>query len=53
MSYWKRWERFNPLARVGMIAGGVVLAAQQAIRLHGDPSAPERARRAIDRLLAR
>ncbi len=27
MSYWKRWERFNPLARVGMIAGGVVLAA--------------------------
>ena len=31
--------------------GGVVLAAQQAIRLHGDPTAPDRARRAIDRLL--
>jgi AcrR family transcriptional regulator len=32
--------------------GGAVLAAQQAIRLHGDPTAPDRARRAIDRLLA-
>ena len=32
--------------------GGVVLAAQQAIRLHGDPTAPDRARRAIDRLLS-
>lgn len=31
--------------------GGVVLAAQQAILLHGDPSAPDRARRAIRRML--
>lgn len=31
--------------------GGVVLATQQAILLHGDPSAPDRARRAIHRML--
>ncbi|GAA4621847.1 TetR/AcrR family transcriptional regulator [Actinoallomurus vinaceus] len=33
--------------------GGVGLAAGQAIQLHRDPAAPERARRAIDRLLGR
>ncbi|GAA4606974.1 TetR/AcrR family transcriptional regulator [Actinoallomurus liliacearum] len=32
---------------------GVALAAEQAIQLHRDPAAPERARRAIDRLLGR
>jgi AcrR family transcriptional regulator len=32
---------------------GVALAADQAIQLHGDPAAPARARRAVDRLLGR
>lgn len=32
---------------------GVALAAEQAIQLHRDPTAPVRARRAIDRLLGR
>jgi hypothetical protein len=30
---------------------GVILATDQAIQLHHDPSAPDRARRAIERLL--
>ncbi|MFF0031196.1 TetR family transcriptional regulator C-terminal domain-containing protein [Streptomyces avermitilis] len=32
---------------------GVMLAADQAIQLHHDPQAPDRARRAIGRLLKR
>lgn len=32
---------------------GIALAARQAIQLHGDPAAPDRARRAIGRLLGR
>ena len=26
MSHWHRWQEFNPLAKIGMILGGVVLA---------------------------
>ncbi|MGW7047756.1 TetR/AcrR family transcriptional regulator [Streptomyces avermitilis] len=48
--------RLPPLTDVDQLAfelNGVILAADQAIQLHRDPQAPDRARRAIGRLLKR
>ena len=30
MAHWKRWEGFNPLTKIGLIAGGVVLTVALA-----------------------